>query len=96
MAAFTPLQIKEANLARLKLRKIYKSLSAPILHDDRLVKRPASPYMFFVQERFATGDFSGIAIGEAGKLMGTEWKGLSASAKKVRAVRLIQFAMYRY
>ena len=53
------------------------------LHDHRQVKGIMPAYAVFNAERFATGDFKGLKVPEAGKLIGREWKGLSADAKKV-------------
>ncbi|MCJ1336039.1 hypothetical protein MMC09_001314 [Bachmanniomyces sp. S44760] len=78
----TPEQIHQANLARRNLtrRKIkgygYK------LQDDRLVKRPQNSYISFAADRYASGDMHGIKLVEASKLIGAEWKGLSAAEKQ--------------
>jgi hypothetical protein len=70
---------------RTKLAGRFKSSPAHTarLVDERQPKRPASAYALFVTERFATGDFKGILVREAGKIIGAEWKSLSASEKKV-------------
>ncbi|KAF1911909.1 hypothetical protein BDU57DRAFT_524011 [Ampelomyces quisqualis] len=85
----TPEQIRLANNARTQLRfklsglgKTGYSVHTARLVDERQPKRPANAYAIFVSERFATGDFKGIEIGPAGKIIGEEWKALSASEKK--------------
>ncbi|KAH7414298.1 hypothetical protein DE146DRAFT_31341 [Phaeosphaeria sp. MPI-PUGE-AT-0046c] len=84
----TPAQIRAANNARTQLRKMLKDVTkrrpahtAP-LKDDRRVKRPISQYAYFAMERWASGDMKGIAVGDAGKVIGAEWKALSAGEKK--------------
>lgn len=47
------------------------------------MKQPRTAYTFFYQDRFASGDFTGISIAESGTLVGKEWHELSDSAKKV-------------
>ncbi|KAL9594666.1 MAG: hypothetical protein Q9219_006904 [cf. Caloplaca sp. 3 TL-2023] len=79
--SFTPTQIREANNARNTLRRRAKGRWFR-LHDERLVKRPASPYTCFVTGRFRSGDFAGLAVTEAAKLMATEWRALSVDEKK--------------
>ena len=53
------------------------------LQDHRQVKRQASSYLYFHLQRLHSGAFKGLKIPEAAKLVGREWKGLSASEKKV-------------
>ena len=81
----TPEQIQQANNARLQLRKKYpkqKTKWAKI-PDERVPKRPASPFAVFNTNRQASGDFNGIKLTEAVKLVGQEWKALSSSEKEV-------------
>ena len=56
----------------------------PPIHDDRLVKGMVSSYIFFNTERYASGDFAHMTVSESAKLLGREWKALSAAEKKVR------------
>ena len=65
-------------LARSKFRKL------PQLKDERVPKRPLSPYAAFVRDRWASGDMKHIGVGAAGKLTSTEWKELPASTREVR------------
>lgn len=77
----TPAIIHEANLARLRLKRL--GVNAPQLQDHRQVKGLRVSYNFFYQERMQSGDLRGLKIGEGAKLLGREWKALSASEKKV-------------
>ncbi|KPI41810.1 uncharacterized protein AB675_5322 [Cyphellophora attinorum] len=86
--SYTPLQIKQANLARAQLlreakAKKQKSL-APYraIKDDRQPKLPASPWALFVADRTQTGDYKGMTPKESFQLMSREYKGLSAGEKK--------------
>lgn len=93
VASYTPEQIRKANNARRLLKR--KTATAdgkkssgrgltPI-KDDRQIKRPNSAYFKFGIERRESGDFKGIPLGEAAKLITKEWNELSAGEKKVRA-----------
>jgi hypothetical protein len=91
----TPEQIVAANNARSQLRiklKGKRKAGHPAhtakLIDDRHVKRPAGPYQCFFVERHLSGDLKGIAVTEAAKIIGAEWKALSAGEKKVCASEL--------
>lgn len=88
LSSYTPKQIKEANNARQALKRASKKAGGHKqfnhIQDSRLVKQPTSAYSYFLVERNASGDFSGMKIAEIGGLMGREWKALSASDKKVR------------
>ena len=77
----TPTVIHEANLARQHLKRL--GVHATPLQDHRQVKGLRTTYTYFYQSRMQTGDFRGLKVSEAAKLIGREWKGLSASEKKV-------------
>lgn len=86
----TPEEIKDANKARAKLRvKLPLSKSGRRkshtlrIPDDRAVKQPRTPFVRFVMDRHTTGDFKGITLSNASKLLAAEWKALSVSEKKV-------------
>ncbi|TVY78473.1 Non-histone chromosomal protein [Lachnellula suecica] len=81
-ATHTPEEINAANNARNQLRKLTKHNWTPI-PDTRIPKRPTTPYIFFFKERRSSGDFKGIAVGAATKVIATEWKALSAGERKV-------------
>ncbi|KAF1840981.1 uncharacterized protein K460DRAFT_347492 [Cucurbitaria berberidis CBS 394.84] len=88
--SYTPEEIRIANNARAALRR--KLAGTPTkrkypahtskLHDDRHVKKPASAYLLFNLDRYASGDLKGIKTTDAAKLVGNEWKALSAGEKK--------------
>ncbi|KAF1989244.1 hypothetical protein K402DRAFT_390824 [Aulographum hederae CBS 113979] len=89
--SFTPEQIRLANNARRRLRtKLPKTKSgekrsgrglSPI-RDPRQVKRPQNAYLMFVQERYQTDDFKGIAFADAAKLLREEFGKLGAADLK--------------
>lgn len=54
-----------------------------MLQDHRQVKGVTGAYTRFYIDRQASGDFKGLKAKEAATLAGREWKGLSASEKKV-------------
>jgi hypothetical protein len=85
--SYTPLQIKEANNARRQLARKAKAAGKKTkyssIKDDRHVKAPRNAYSFFFGERHASGDLRGMSVAESGKLLGREWKSLSASEQKV-------------
>ncbi|KIV98910.1 uncharacterized protein PV09_09354 [Verruconis gallopava] len=86
----TPLQIMSANAARQSLKRKIAQNKAPKvaarflspIKDDRQVKRPQSAFFKFNLARRESGDFQGIALGDAAKLITKEWKELSSSEKK--------------
>jgi hypothetical protein len=53
------------------------------IDDPRIPKRPLSPYIIFVKERYASGDFKGIVAPEAVKILSQEYNALSQTEKKV-------------
>ena len=77
------MEIKTANNARKQLKRKNKKTYANPIKDDRLVKAGLSPYILFARERHASGDLRGMPISESGKLIGQEWKGLTAGEKEV-------------
>ncbi|KAK5455270.1 hypothetical protein LTS15_005990 [Exophiala xenobiotica] len=54
----------------------------PLIQDDRRVKSMRNGYSFFFAERHSSGDLKGMTVAESGKLVGKEWKEMSASEKK--------------
>lgn len=78
--------IHEANLARQRLRKL--GVRALPLQDHRQVVHLRNRYTYFYQERTKSGDFRGLKMVEAVKLIAREWSALSASEKKVCRSRL--------
>ncbi|EKG19345.1 High mobility group HMG1/HMG2 [Macrophomina phaseolina MS6] len=80
--SYTPLEIKKANNARRLLKDKIPGYNKAPIQDDRAVARPTSAFVRFYQDRINSGDYKNIAIAEAGKLAGQEWKALSASEKQ--------------
>jgi len=84
----TPDQIRLANSARRALKR--KGLQGrkgfgrlEIIEDSRLPTKNRNSFMYFVQDRQASGDFKGLRSPDAVKLLGKEWAGLSADQQKV-------------
>lgn len=90
----TPEQIIAANRARMKLRRDFTpkgkkhAYKWPLIHDERAVKKALTPYMQFARSRLSSGDFKNIPLLEGAKLVGQEWKALSAGEKMVRHISL--------
>jgi len=82
--SFTPLQIKEANEARKKLRRKFKTKKQqfPIIPDERQVRRPKSGYMMFCEELNNSGDLANLKVAERGAEAGQRWKRLTESEKE--------------
>ena len=53
------------------------------IQDSRKVKRPVSARLVFLQDRYASGDMSGMGLGDAARLINAEWKALGAGEKQV-------------
>ncbi|KAL4893902.1 hypothetical protein BDV59DRAFT_176409 [Aspergillus ambiguus] len=77
----TPLQIKDANLARRRLAKYTKS-SVPQLRDDRLVKRPRTAFVHYFVERTEGGDFKHMAAKDITSRVTEEWRGMTDYEKE--------------
>ncbi|OJD24066.1 hypothetical protein ACJ73_04572 [Blastomyces percursus] len=76
----TPLQIKEANAARRKLRRLLnKKRGFMEIADERQPKRPANAYMHFVKEVSASGD---VSTPDRMKKSAKLWRALSEIEKK--------------
>lgn len=75
----TPLQILEANKARRRLGRIKDSKKVTLIKDDRLVKKPLSPFIIFYQEQ---RDTSRSDVANLTQAAAHEWKNLSESAKE--------------
>ncbi|KAL1976999.1 hypothetical protein VTN31DRAFT_3281 [Thermomyces dupontii] len=82
----SPLRIKEANSARLRLKLLTKDRKRPIklskIKDDRQVPRPLTPFMQFSKERRASGDFKHLAAGDILKQLAREWAAMTPEDKK--------------
>ena len=79
--SYTPIQIRQANNARAALSRSTKKQWRP-LKDERQVKSYRNAYTFFSTERLGSGDFHGIKIPDAAKLIGREFKALPAHELK--------------
>lgn len=84
-------EIKQANSARRKLKRKSASSGLPkpprskltLLIDDRKTKSPVSPYLAFLSDRYASGDYKGLRASDASRLAAEEWKTLDATEKQV-------------
>jgi hypothetical protein len=89
LESHTPAQIRNANNARNQLRAQAKvegtKKTYQHIKDDRLVKQPLNAYGFFLKDRVASNDMTGMRITEIGQLVGREWKALPAADRKVCA-----------
>ncbi|KAJ5086453.1 hypothetical protein NUU61_007760 [Penicillium alfredii] len=77
----TPLQIKEANLARRQLARLQKKVFRP-LKDDRQVKQPLSAFIAYNTERNESGDFKHVKRTQVASRVAEEWKELTPSEKQ--------------
>lgn len=85
----TPDEIRLANIARRELNRkaptgARKAPKYPEIRDERVVKQPRSAYIQFVTNRATSMDFNNILAKDRMKLLGQEWKELSAEEKSVR------------
>ncbi|CZR61082.1 uncharacterized protein PAC_10978 [Phialocephala subalpina] len=79
----TPDQIRIANNARLALKKkLNKTSGYPAIKDSRLPKRITNARALFTKDRYASGDFKGISLSDASKLLSSDWNSLSPSERK--------------
>ena len=82
LEALTPLQIRDANNARLTLRR--RGLKpSELLKDERKVTQPRNAYLYYFVERKASGDYRGLSVAESAKLIGSEWKATPPAERKV-------------
>ncbi|KAI0859586.1 hypothetical protein F4860DRAFT_250311 [Xylaria cubensis] len=79
-------EIYDANKARRTLKKKfnYPKRSLKLIRDERLPKKPATPFGLFTKARWASGEYTaaGAGITEAAARIGTEWKGLTAAERQ--------------
>jgi len=87
----TPDQIRLANIARRALRK--KGFQGrkgfgrlDIIEDSRMPTRNRNSFVYFIQDRQASGDFKGLRSADAVKLLGKEWAGMSADQQKASII----------
>ncbi|KAL8687322.1 MAG: hypothetical protein Q9218_006469 [Villophora microphyllina] len=81
--SYTPSQINLANNARMALRKRDGAKTWPKLQDERLVTTAKRNFILFYTERYKSGDFKGIPVQEAAKVIGGEWRALDAAEKRL-------------
>ncbi|KAL8635862.1 MAG: hypothetical protein Q9228_006686 [Teloschistes exilis] len=80
--SYSPAQIATANSARVALRRRIKGKNYPKLVDERQVTRVSNQYTMYYKERYHSGDFKGMPVVDAAKLISKEWHGLDASQRK--------------
>lgn len=91
----TPEEIRIANNARKELNRKFptkygKQVKYPEIQDERVVTRPRNSYIQFASIRATSGDFKNIMAKDRMKLLGQEWKELSAEEKQVRYSTAVQ------
>jgi hypothetical protein len=82
VASHPPETILAANIARARLVRKYKSKPLRKITDDRLPKRPATPYALFIRSRWASGDLQYDKISGVFSSLAAEWKVMTESEKK--------------
>lgn len=86
LSGYTPAEVKAANAARDLLSKQQRQQGRKNklrhIQDERIVKLARRPYIFFLMDRFASGDMKHMKVTEVAALVGREWKALSAAEKK--------------
>ncbi len=85
MLTFAPSEIRQANLARLMLKRRFKKYTKPQIRDARIPRRPPAAPLRFYKERWASGDYVHLAAPEVVKLLVKEYRDLSPEQKKVNA-----------
>jgi hypothetical protein len=80
---FAPSEIRQANLARLMLKRRFKNYTKPLIRDGRIPRRPSTAPLRFYKERWASGDYVHLSAPEVVKLLVKEYKDLSPEQKKV-------------
>ncbi|KAH7330278.1 hypothetical protein BKA65DRAFT_554265 [Rhexocercosporidium sp. MPI-PUGE-AT-0058] len=91
--SYTPDQIRLANNARRALRLLAKDhkrvKSLPAIEDERQPKGRASARAIYCGDRWASGDFKGISLSDASKLLAKEWDALPSSDRQAYQEREI-------
>lgn len=92
--SYTPLQIREANSARRALaRDPTRKTRLFLIKDDRLVKRPTSPFLMFSKENSSGADFKDMASAQVDAAK--KWHSLSESEKEVSHLFCGVIALYQ-
>ncbi|PQE21108.1 HMG box protein [Rutstroemia sp. NJR-2017a WRK4] len=83
IATHTPDEIRIANNARQALRKLSGKNVPRNIPDERQPRRPAHALLFFIKDRYASGDFANLKARESMGVIAAEWKELPAAQRKV-------------
>ncbi|RKF72586.1 putative hmg box protein [Golovinomyces cichoracearum] len=79
----SPDQIRLANNARRQLSRLYpKSNQWRLIQDDRQPKRPVTPFLCYIKERYSTGEYAGKNLLEISKKLTSEFKALTPNDRK--------------
>ncbi|KAI9716432.1 MAG: hypothetical protein M1812_005327 [Candelaria pacifica] len=71
-----------ANHARRQLKRRYKVRHGVLqIHDERQVKGVSTAFNAFFTERTDSGDFRHMKVADIGRLVGSEWRGLTNEEK---------------
>lgn len=77
------MQIKLANLARRAMRR--KGLKPTrLIVDERQVLNVRTAYIWYSKDRMKSGDYKGMPVWQATKLIGAEWKATQPAERKAR------------
>ncbi|KAK6356364.1 hypothetical protein TWF718_000725 [Orbilia javanica] len=88
LSKLNPLEIEAANLARQRIRgyrekKGIKGTSpATKIKDDRLVKRPCTPWVFFMKEKYSSGVVDNVEHKQKMSKLAEMWKGTTEAERK--------------
>ena len=79
----SPEEIRQANLARQRLKRMgLKGFSRRIV-DERQVKRPMGARILFFKDRYESGEMKGLSLPDATRLIGQEWSDMPKARKDV-------------
>ncbi|QKX56084.1 uncharacterized protein TRUGW13939_03184 [Talaromyces rugulosus] len=95
----TPLQIKNANIARRRLAALTADKKTSIklsqIKDERQVKRPRTTFILFFKDRINSGDFKHLTSTEMSSQATSEYNALSAPEKE-KYTKLAEQDLERY
>ncbi|PWY81909.1 hypothetical protein BO70DRAFT_362343 [Aspergillus heteromorphus CBS 117.55] len=89
--SYTPIEIKQANLARKQLARL-RNKKPRYIQDDRLVKRPKASYILYAEERLSSSDLHDLPVPERSKHVGAEWNNMTKAQKEPYVVRAAEDA----
>ncbi|KAJ2982297.1 hypothetical protein NUW58_g6473 [Xylaria curta] len=81
----SPLDTYNANKARKSLKKKFNFPVGPLktIRDERLPKKPSTPYALFTKARWASGDYTANGpITEHAQSISREWKSLTTAERQ--------------